>query len=296
MDICKSFDCIKNADLSIVTKRTYLERLRYIIQETETDLGEILTNPKKYLVWIHEHSPSLQTQKSYISAILAVFKHTPDMKKTHQTDYYEWYQGFKGVHQQIDHRYKLNEPTEKQKDAFVSFEDIIKKRNQLPKGGKERLLLSLYTYLPPLRSDFNEVFIYSKAPEGDKYTHSNYVKLFHTPSLVLNEYKTVRKNDSFEKEIPADLYHEIQDSLKKEPREWLFMDRNNKPYKENSYNRWVNRTLKKLFQKALTISLIRHSYINSLDFNKLTVLEKETIAKDMAHTVTTQDRYRLIFN
>jgi len=54
--------------------------------------------------------------------------------------------------------------------------------------------------------------------------------------------------------------------------------------------------LKKLFNKPLTISLIRHSYINSLDFNKLSVIEKENIAKDMAHTVNTQDRYRLIFN
>jgi hypothetical protein len=41
--------------------------------------------------------------------------------------------------------------------------------------------------------------------------------------------------------------------------------------------------------------MIRHAYINSLDFNKLTVAEKENIAKDMAHTIGTQDRYRLIF-
>ena len=102
MEICKSFECIKNADLSNVTKRTYLERLRYMIQDTKTDLYTILTNPKKYLDWIRNHSASLQTQKSYISAILAVFKHTPDIKKTEQKHYYDWYQGFKEIHQQID--------------------------------------------------------------------------------------------------------------------------------------------------------------------------------------------------
>ena len=295
MEICKSFDCIKDADLSIVTKRTYLERLRFMIQNTKTELGEILTNPKKYLIWVKEHSTSLQTQKSYISAILAVFKHTPEMKKTKQTYYYEWYQGFKEIHKQIDHRYKLNEPSEKQKKAYVAFQDIIKKRDELQKGTKERLVLSMYSHLPPLRSDFNEVFIYKEKPT--KPQHANYIYLdSQTPTLILTEYKTVRKNDSFEKEIPKELYNEIQDSLKKEPRDWLFMDRDGKPYKENSYNRWVNCTLKKLFDKPLTISLIRHSYINSLDFNKLTVIEKENIAKDMAHTVNTQDRYRLIFN
>lgn len=294
MEICKSFECIKKADLSQVTKRTYLERLRYIIQETKTDLYEILTHPKEYLEWINSHSASLQTQKSYISAILAVFKHTPEMKKKEQKHYYEWYQGFKTVHEQIDKNYKLNEPSHKQKEAYVSFDEIVKKRNNLQQGSKERLLLSMYSYLPPLRSDFNEVYIYTEKP--NEITHSNYITLFDTPQLVLNEYKTVRKKDIFKKELPKELIEEIKESLKQEPREWLFMDRGNKPYLVNSYNRWANRTLKKLFEKALTISLIRHSYINSLDFNKLTVLEKENIAKDMAHTVQTQDRYRLIFN
>lgn len=294
MEICKSFECITKADLSQVTKRTYLERLRYLIQETKTDLYEILTHPKEYLAWIEKHSSSLQTQKSYISAILAVFKHTPEMKKKEQKYYYDWYQGFKNIHEQIDKQYKLNEPSHKQKEAYVSFDEIVKKRESLEKGSKERLLLSLYSYLPPLRSDFNEVYIYTEKP--DEFKYSNYITLFDTPQLVLNEYKTVRKKDIFKKDLPKDLVEEIQVSLKEEPREWLFMDRGNKPYLVNSYNRWANRTLKKLFDKALTISLIRHSYINSLDFNKLTVLEKENIAKDMAHTVQTQDRYRLIFN
>lgn len=294
MEICKSFECIKNADLSSVTKRTYLERLRYMIQEIKTDLYDILTHPKIYLEWIHQHSSSLQTQKSYISAILAVFKHTHDMKKNEQKHYYEWYQGFKQVHEEIDKRYKTNEPSDKQKDAYVNFEEIIKKRNELKKGSKERLLLALYTYLPPLRSDFNEVYIYTKAPE--KIEHDNYIMLYNTPLLILNEYKTVRKKDIFQKELPEELVTEIKENLKEDPREWLFMDRNEQPYRVNSYNRWVNRTLKKLFNKPLTISLIRHSYINSLDFNKLSVIEKENIAKDMAHTVNTQDRYRLIFN
>jgi hypothetical protein len=295
MEICKSFDCIKNADLSVVTKRTYLERLRYMIHDTKTDLYTILTNPKKYLDWIKNHSSSLQTQKSYISAILAVFKHTDDIKKTEQKHYYDWYQGFKEIHKQIDQKYKLNQPTEKQQQAYVPYADIVRKRDELEKGSRERLLLGMYTYLPPLRSDFNKIYIYEKKPS--EYEHPNHIRLFDTPpKLILNEYKTVTKNDSFEKDLPPELVDEIKESLKKEPREWLFMDREKKPYKENSYNRWVNRTLQKLFKKPLTISLIRHSYINSLDFNKMTIVEKEMIAKDMAHTVNTQDRYRLIFN
>lgn len=295
MDICKSFDCIINAQLSPVTKKVYLERLKFIINEIQVDLNEILTHPEKYLKWIESHSSTPQTQKSYISAILAVFKHTPGLKDKYKTYYYKWYDGFKKNHNSIDEKYKLNQPSEKQKLGYIEYKDIISKRDTLPEGSKERLLLSLYTYLPPLRSDFNKIYIYTKEPKT--YDYDNYITLFESkPKLILQEYKTAKSNDIYEKELPIELVKEIKTSLSKNQREWLFMDRTKNFYRSDSFTKWVNRTLKKIFNKPLTISLIRHSYINNLDFNKLTVKEKETIAKDMAHTVNTQDRYRLIFN
>ena len=47
---------------------------------------------------------------------------------------------------------------------------------------------------------------------------------------------------------------------------------------KNTYTKWCNRVLERLFGRALTVSLIRHAYINTLDFNKLTIKEKEEIA------------------
>ena len=295
MDACsKSLLCITNADLSPITKKTYIDRLRFFSESTKVELYEIVCHPAKYIQWIKAHSKSLQTQKSYISCILALFKHTPSLKETEKKHYHEWYSEFKKIHDQIEDRYKLNEPSLKQKEAYVPYKEIIAKRDTLAKGSKERLLLALYTYLPPLRSDFNKVYIYSKAQKT--YEHDNYILLFDTPPvLVLNEFKT-KKTDTYVKILPDDLIKEINESLKQYPREWLFIDRSKNPYNSGSFTKWINRTLKSLFGKALTISLIRHSFINNLDFNKLTVKEKEEIAKDMAHTVDTQDRYRLIFS
>jgi hypothetical protein len=293
MDFCYSLECIEKADISNITKKVYLERLKVIIQDTEKDIYEILSNPTIYIDWIKNRSKSLQTQKSYISAILALFKHTPGLKEKEKKNYYDWYSEFSSIHKQIEAKYKLNEPTKKQREAYVSYENIVKKRNEMDSGSKEKLLLSVYTYLPPLRSDFNCIYIYKEKPT--EFKHNNYILLYDKPTLVLNEYKTVKKNDILRKELPEEFVKEIKLSIKKNPREWLFVDRENKPYLVNSFNKWANRTLKKIFGKPLTISLIRHSYINSLDFNKLTVSQKENIAKDMAHTVNTQDRYRLIF-
>lgn len=288
---------IIEAPLSDVSRRVYLERWKVILQHFEVDVFTVLTQPKKFIQWIRTTYDSLATQKSYISAVLAVFRHNVGLKTQRKQAYTQWYDAFKEIHEKIDEKYKKNEPSEKQVAGYVPYEEIVKKRDTLDKGSDEKLLLAFYTYIPPLRCDFNAVRIYEdeNLPSSPE---QNYIKLNtkqNTARMVLNEFKTSQKMEKYEKDLPDPLVDEIKESLFKKPRDYLFQDRDGKPYRASSYNKWANRILLRLFNKNLTISLIRHSYINSLDFNKLTVEDKENIAKDMTHTVGTQDRYRLIF-
>ena len=64
-----------------------------------------------------------------------------------------------------------------------------------------------------------------------------------------------------------DLVKQIKSSLNKNPRDFLFTSpRNNKPYISNTFNRWVNRTFKKLTDKEnISISTLRHIYITRRD-------------------------------
>lgn len=288
-------DSIVNASLSPISKKIYLERLRKMMQVMEKDIFTLVTKPKQTIAWIRETYPSLQTQKSYVSAILAVFRHNEGLKDQEKQAYDEWYAMFQGVHKEIDERYRRNEPTDRQKEAFVPFADIVRARDTLQKGSAERLLFSMYTYIPPLRCDFNKLRIYHQMVPSNN-TEKNYILLKGAESkLVLNEFKTERKSQGYEKLLGEELLKEIEASLENDPRTWLFMDRNGQPYSAKSYTQWANRVFAKVLHKPMTVSLIRHSYINSLDFNTLTVAQKEEIAKDMAHTVGTQDRYRLIF-
>lgn len=288
---------IANAELSEVTKRVYLERWKVMLQELHTDVHSILIHPKKHIAWIKSSYSSLATQKSYMSAVLAMFRHNPGTKEQYAKHYRTWYLAFQGAHEAIDERYRKNEPTQKQVEAYVPFEEIVKKRDGLEKGSDERLLLSLYTYIPPLRCDFNEVRIYEHGAGGNQPAPNRILmrRSRHEATMILTEFKTSGAQSSYEKELPEPLVLELEASLDKDPRDYLFLDRSHKPYRASSFTKWANRTLHRLFGRALTVSLIRHSYINSLDFNRLTVQEKEDIAKDMTHTVGTQDRYRLIF-
>lgn len=287
---------IIDAQLSDISRRVYLERWKVILEHFEVDVFTVLTQPKKYIQWIRSTYDSLATQKSYISAVLAVFRHNEGLKTQRKTAYQQWYDAFKDVHTKIDEKYKKNEPSDKQVAGYVPYDEIVKKRDGLEKGSDERLLLSVYTYIPPLRCDFNAIRVFEdEKPSSDK----NYILLNSKENkahMILQEFKTAQKMDKYEKELPEALVIEIKDSLFKNPRNYLFQDREGKPYRASSYNKWANRVLFRLFGRHLTISLIRHSYINSLDFNKLTVEEKENIAKDMTHTIGTQDRYRLIFD
>ena len=299
---------ILDAELSPVTKRVYLTRLRTILSETGKSIFHVVTRPTEYLAWVSKWSDAPATQKSYITAILAVFRHNEGLKEQQAAAYEEWYTAFQEINGTIDERYKNNEPSARQKEGYVPYADIVAKRDALPEGGDDRLLLSLYTYLPPLRCDFNRLRIYDADPAAASAPAAepaelNYIVLPRRASgganvalLVLGEFKTrAHHAEPLRKELPEGLTEQLRLSLHARPRDWVFTDRGGGPYSATSYTKWTGRALARLFGRPLTVSLIRHSFINTLDMNTLTVAEKEKIAHDMAHTVAMQDRYRLIF-
>jgi len=305
---------ILDAELSPVSKRVYLTRLRTILSETGKSVFHVVTRPTEYLAWVSKWSDAPATQKSYITAILAVFRHNEGLKEQQAAAYEEWYTAFQEINGTIDERYKNNEPSARQKEGYVPYAEIVAKRDALPEGGDDRLLLSLYTYLPPLRCDFNRLRIYDADPAAASAPAAkdaaaaepaelNYIVLPRRASgganvalLVLGEFKTrAHHAEPLRKELPEGLTEQLRLSLHARPRDWVFTDRGGGPYSATSYTKWTGRALARLFGRPLTVSLIRHSFINTLDMNTLTVAEKEKIAHDMAHTVAMQDRYRLIF-
>ena len=305
---------ILDAELSPVSKRVYLTRLRTILSETGKSIFAVATNPTEHLAWVRGWSEAPATQKSYIAAILAVFRHNEGLKDQQQQAYQEWYAAFQEINGAIDERYKNNEPSARQKEGYVPYAEIVAKRDALPDGSDDRLLLSLYTYLPPLRCDFNRLRIYDAEPVAASAPAAkdaaaaapaelNYIVLprraaggANVALLVLGEFKTRAHHDEpLRKELPEPLTEQLRLSVHARDRDWVFTDRSGGPYSAMSYTKWANRALARLFGRPLTVSLIRHSFINTLDMNTLTVAEKEKIAHDMAHTVAMQDRYRLIF-
>lgn len=290
--------------MSSQTKKQYTSAYNVVQKIVQQDMNYIIRHPKetydKIKSYEYKEGKKYDTKsiKNLLTAILSYYKGEDgiipcDLQQFHQ----QYLHFFRENKEQITTFYDKNEPTEKQKKGVLQWEDVLKVRDELEKnefGSRRHLLLSIYTYIPPLRQDFNEIKILNKTP---RRSVGNYIVMnTKTNKLILNEYKTSVSYGRFETDIPKPLIKVIKKSLENNPREYLFTDLENKPYKDaNGFTVFSNRVLKDVFKNDyVSVSMLRHSFISNQDFNTLTEGDKKDLARQMAHSVSQQGVYRHI--
>lgn len=283
---------VKSQKLSENSKKSYLDRLKVIEKLSNGDLEDVVKNPKKYIEIIKTTYPAEKSRRAYLAAIIAMFRYANLMAKKEELKQYRI--AYQIEDKNVQEKYKKNIASDRHKKGYVDFKEIVKMRDTLTPGSFGKLLLSMYTYIPPVRCDFNDTKIYkttpkSTTPDLDK---QNYI-ILDPPKLIMNHYKTAVTKKQYVKELPRELIEEIKRSLEKHPREYLFITSDGSPMLPNTYIKWVSNALLKIFGKPLTITIIRHSYINSLNLQKLSEKQKEKIACDMCHSVDMQKQYVL---
>jgi hypothetical protein len=298
--LAKFKDVIDKTELSDVSKNNYKYRLERLTIITNKDVDWIINNCKKTLsIMKTKNITEPQSVKAMISAILAIFKHTKGLKESKQKVYTCWIKQFQEVNEKAQEKYEKIEASQRQIEAYVPWAEILHKRDNLDKSSNEYFILCLYTMLPPARADFNKVKILkeNKVSEETVKEYPNHLIIMSKGmKLVYNEFKTrSKKLQNYEKILPDELVKVIKESLKRQPREFLVVsDKTGEPYhKPNSFTQHVKRVLYKVFSKSMSINTLRHSFVNHVDLNKITPLEKEQLAKDMMHTPGMFDRYRL---
>lgn len=289
---------IIDADISRATKEQYIRNVLTLQRISDgRSLEDIISHPKAMLKRIEKEYDSYQTQKSLVSTIKALVKYNPEIKDEYEAQIAKWSQKFRILDKAITDRVATAEPTQRELLNWVEWKDVLKKQHELgiaDYGSIQHLLVSMYSLIEPIRADYGNVRIVrdSEQPIAD----SNYVLLSQMPGqskLVLHNYKTSKKYGTFERVLPDQLVHIIQSSLAKEPRLYLFVNESGEPYlKKNSYTRFANRNFERLFQKKFTISLMRHSFVSSLDFNESTPAQLFQHSRNMMHSIGMQQLYR----
>lgn len=289
-------------ELSMTSKRQYIRNLSL--------LAELGLQPKNPWMAISNHEVTIAavckkyalqpaSQHMYATTALTSFKHVPKLKAVAPESYQAWTALNTAALKPLEERSKSGKPTSRQIHGWVPFAEIVETREAQPVGSDARLLLSMYTLIPSRRNDFARLRIYTAEPSVFEGPPGNYLVLPTAGNtvLVMTEYKTSRMYGEIREDLPAALVLEIRASLKRRPRSYLFATpRNRAPYaSENAFSIWANRLLARTFRKALTLTLIRHAYITSLDFNNLTTLELTDIARRMQHSVQQQFEYKFVF-
>jgi hypothetical protein len=293
---------------SAIKEITYKQFVSKLVQwvsyiEGDKTLSNLITNPEESLDILKGVETIKQTSTNYhlyLSAVVCYTKNVLMGSKfmmgvksgglVSMTDTCNrWRELLKENWIPIQDHYDSNEPTEKQKDMVVPFDDLIKALEKLKKGSPEHLLLAFYTKVPPVRAEYFEmklIFEDDKIPEEGNYIIMKECK------LVIHDFKANRTCPTIETIISDEVMGWVRESLMKKSRKYLFVTPNeNKPYGRTQFSNWACRTLKYIFNKPMNLTVLRHIYITHMIAIKTPVSELKQLAKNMGHSRTAQRMY-----
>lgn len=268
-------------ELSATTRKQYITKLLYWVEYTGLTLEEIINNPEDAMHQLEQsdkmkHTPS--NHHAYLSAMVAYTKYVLKDDKI--------FDAWKKLEQEnwraIEDRYDENRPSELQQDKVVNFDEVEELRQTLEKGSFPRLLLSFYVLMEPIRADY---FATELIQLGEESKEENYIVLGDY-TLKVRDFKMKKKYDCIDNKLSPELIEELEVSLEKYPRKYLFVTEDKKsPYPtRKQFSNWACRTLTTALKRPMTLTALRHIYIVHKMNQNTPAKEMVEIAKKMGHS------------
>ena len=296
-------DVLRKSLTSEKSLNNYMTRLAKLEEVTGKPLDIILKSPKQVYPGIKETYKNINTRKNMITPILTLFKNDPVLQATHADAWATWKRYHEDMNTLQEVNAKKNKMTQKQQENYTSTEEVALKLEELRKQDPHKtltlslqyVLLALLNDIKPKRSDLGNIKIYRNQDPNESL--SNYLVLMDHPNasyFVLNQYsKTKKIYGKIEEELDRSTVQIIKDSLRKYPREHLFVDRFHKPYVNNdSYGKFVVKCFNDHFGRKTGTSLWRHVFIKEKVDPGAPEEQLEEIARLMLHSPKLQQRYR----
>jgi hypothetical protein len=296
-------DYFSSSTLAQSSKKLYNNRISNwlsILPESCRKLEFIIYFPTKALEMLSaamdEKDNTTTNRHMYISAVCAIFKHSdhlikdlPDKDICRQN----WIGLLKKNDEPIMQRMESQMPTENQlqkSGTYLAMDEIVAIRDKLPHGTIERLLISFYTLIPPVRADYYATQLVYNIED---VVSPNYILLTKgNAELVITDFKTASTFGRIHHpSLPKSLYRELIASLELFPRNYLFVSSECNLFARETFSTWASRLLTKVFKRTFTLTLFRHIYISSLDLNTESGILKD-ISSKMGHSITMQMMYK----
>lgn len=198
-----------------------------------------------------------------------------------------------------------NTLTEKEKRNFLYWEDIIKVYNTLLDNLDKNnynlfldfVIIALYVLHPPTRADYANMYIFSDDSQVPSEIKDNYCVLQTNPRFVFNNYKTSKIKGTVTIEIDKTLHDILLDWACINKSNFLlasYSSKNNtyKPLSENNLANRIKYIFMKQTNKPASINTLRHSFISYNSKYDQNVINKQTNANKMMHSLEMADKYR----
>jgi hypothetical protein len=291
--------------LQVSTYSAYNNKLNKwfsLMSENKNTLVYIFTHPNLSLCILRKYLTTYDTDtaptiSSYIKAVISAAEHNTHLFNNIDTEIYNkcetrWKE-LRQIFYDYANSYRFEQkpsPTQALKNgSLLKFSDLTKKRDELVDGSIDKLILSFYTYIPPLRADLfsTQLLKFGEVPAYDNHIFYDSNKAF----MVIKDFKTSKLYKSIEYELPSELHKQLITSLRLCPRKFLFQNKNGIPFNRKSFSVWASNKLSTLFKKQLTLTLFRHIYVSTLDSN-MPATKLLEISGKMGHSLTQQILYK----
>ena len=254
------------------------------------DLSFIINNHRLLTIELFEYyskkpDTSLRTLEGRFVAICRIIRIAYDTKQ------YLLYEKYSDILLDLNAEHTMNETDQKlnkrEEKSFVPFEIVLEVQQKLEKEfeanpsyktNQDLLLLSLYSLIPVMRDELKLLeFTTTKNNDGD-YIY------FKGNDIILDLNNPKKKHEGIQFNITNDAPHLaeiIQTSYKLFPRQFVFT---NYDSEEKAKVQNLSRRLIKMFDftgKNVGVNSLRSSYATYQDKNRMTVKEKDALAKKM---------------
>ena len=278
---------------------TYINNIKRGVKDTNAPtIRALLTKPAKYIPVLRENVKVLNSRISVYIAIITTMRASGLKFEKHEA-YNKWYSAMMDD-KSTRRRDEIKQiASDAHTESELKWERVLQVRDALPKDSPDYLLLAMYTYVPPRRQeDYALLRVYTNPEVLPKMDHNHFHLAHprHGPYFYIHSFKTASSIGTFfnNRYIPKELIEAIRVSLKTRPRDYMFVQKNDEPFKTtNSYTKYSNGVIKRLFDNPhASVNSLRHAFAKWFNSHQdITVYEHSIVARQMGHTITKNRLY-----
>jgi hypothetical protein len=246
------------------------------------------------------------TIRNYLNAIIILL-----LALNHDDKYEELLKEYQSKRDDLNQQYEDENATgkisDKQKENFIPYEDLVKMINEMGKdlkgfkkrelSAKDKMLLQIYIIYQihirlPMRNDLSGMEAinkrtYNKLSEEDKKAKNYLVIEKGKMFMVLNKFKTQSKYEELRFDVPKDLERLLRSYLKINGMGVLFKSSTGKALTRNQLSQLLIKFSKKYIGKSISTTMLR-KIVLSHKFGDLKK-EQEEMSKITGHSVGTMN-------